>query len=57
MTSMINSNKVAFFLIVLVLVSLLLVLALSLVPHGSGLASFDPSTLRYCSLSGSVCTG
>ena len=57
MTSIINNNKVAFFLLILVLVGLLTVLAFAVVTHGAGLELIDTSTLRYCSLSGSVCTG
>lgn len=57
MSSIINNNKVAFFLLVLVLVGLLTVLAFAAVTHGPGLELVGISTLRYCSLSGSVCTG
>ncbi len=57
MISIINNNKVAFFLLVLVLVGLLTVLAFAIITQGTSLASVDPSIMRYCSLSGSVCTG
>lgn len=57
MASIINNNKVAFFLLALVLVGLLTVLAFAVVTHGAGLELTGISTLRYCSLSGSVCTG
>jgi hypothetical protein len=57
MISLINDNKVAFFLLVLVIVSLLTVLAFALVTHGAALELIDTSTMRYCASSGGVCTG
>lgn len=57
MTSLIHSNKVAFFLLVLVIVSLLTILAFAVVTHGAGLELLDTSTMRYCASSGGVCTG
>jgi hypothetical protein len=57
MASTINNNKVAFFLLVLVLIGLLAVLIFSALPHGIGLEFVDTFTLRYCASSGGVCTG
>ena len=59
MTSVINSNKIAFFLLVLVIVGLLTVLAFAFVANAGGL-DLDIagiSTMRYCVSSGGVCTG
>ena len=57
MTLLLNNDKLAFFLLVLVIVGLLTVLALSVITQGAGLELIDTSTMRYCSLSGGVCTG
>lgn len=57
MTSIINNNKVAFFLLVVVLVSLLAVLAFAVATHGAGFELAGASTMRYCVSSGGVCTG
>lgn len=57
MTSLIHSNKVAFFLIVLVIVSLLIILAFAVVINGAGQELLDASMMRYCESSGGVCTG
>jgi hypothetical protein len=57
MTSLIQSNKVAFFLLVLVIVSLLTVLAFAIVTNGASLELLDASMMRYCEGSGAVCTG
>jgi hypothetical protein len=57
MTSLTHSNKVAFFLLVLVIVSLLTLLAFAVVAHGASLEFLDTSLMRYCESSGGVCTG
>ncbi len=57
MMSIIINNRIAFFLLVLVLVGLLTVLALSFIAQNTSLALIDPSIMRYCASSGSVCTG
>lgn len=58
MTSVINNNKVAFFLLVLAIVGLLTILAFAVVAHVGGFQiAGDPEILRYCVSSGSVCTG
>jgi hypothetical protein len=58
MTSVINNNKVAFFLLVLAIVGLLTILAFAVVAQtGSLEIASDPSILRYCVSSGGVCTG
>jgi len=56
MTSLINDNKVAFFLLAVVIVALLTILVFSIVTHGNSYA-FDITTMRYCASSGGVCTG
>lgn len=58
MTSVINNNKVAFFLLVLAVVGLLVMLTFAVSAHVGGLEiANDPSILRYCVSSGGVCTG
>lgn len=58
MISIINSNKVAFFLLVLAVVGLLTILAFALVSNVNGFEiANDPTILRYCVSSGGVCTG
>ena len=57
MMPLINTNKIAFYLVVLVIVSLLVVLVFSVVAQGAGLEFFDASMMRYCESSGGVCTG
>lgn len=58
MISIINSNKVAFFLLVLAVVGLLTILAFALVNNVNGFEiANDPTILRYCVSSGGVCTG
>lgn len=57
MISLINGNKAAFFLLILVIVGLLTVLAFAVVTHGAGFEFVDASVMRYCESSGGVCTG
>jgi hypothetical protein len=57
MTSLINNNKVAFFLLALALIGLLTVLTFALVANAGGLELAGISSMRYCVGSGSVCTG
>ena len=58
MTSLINNNKVAFFLLVLAIVGLLTILAFAIVANANGFQlAGDPEILRYCVSSGGVCTG
>ena len=57
MMTIINNNRIAFFLLVFVLVGLLTVLAFAVITQGTSLAFIDPKTMRYCVSSGSVCTG
>lgn len=57
MTSVIYNNKVAFFLLALVLLGLLTVLAFAFVANAGGLELAGASTMRYCVGSGGVCTG
>ena len=57
MMTIINNNRIAFFLLVFVLVGLLTVLAFAVITQGTSLAFIDPTTMRYCVSSGSVCTG
>lgn len=58
MNSVITNNKVAFLLLVLVVVGLLAILAFAMMANvgGFNIAS-DPEILRYCVSSGGVCTG
>lgn len=58
MTSVINNNRVAFFLLVLAVVGLLTVVAFAVVASAGGFQiAGDPEILRYCVSSGGVCTG
>ena len=57
MASVINNNKVAFFLLALVLLGLLTVLAFAFVTNVGGFELAGASTFRYCVSSGGVCTG
>lgn len=57
MTSVINNNKVAFFLLVLAVVGLLTILAFAFVSNAGGLELASDSLFRYCVSSGGVCTG
>lgn len=58
MTSVINNNKIAFFLLVLAVVGLLTILTFAIMANGAGFQiAGDPEILRYCVSSGGVCTG
>ena len=57
MTSVISNNKIAFFLLALVLIGLLSVLVFAFVANTGGLDIAGISTMRHCVSSGSVCTG
>ena len=55
--SVINSNKVAFLILALVLVALVTFLVFSVTMQSGGLEIAGISTMRYCVTSGGVCTG
>ena len=55
--SVINSNKVAFFILALVLVALVTFLVFAVTMQSGGLEIAGISTMRYCVTSGGVCTG
>ena len=55
--SVINSNKVAFLILALVLVALVTFLVFAVTMQSGGLEIAGISTMRYCVSSGSVCTG
>ncbi|MCB8948906.1 MAG: hypothetical protein H6653_12910 [Ardenticatenaceae bacterium] len=55
--SVINSNKVAFLILALVLVALVTFLVFAVTMQSGGLEIAGISTMRYCVTSGGVCTG
>ena len=57
MISVISTNKVALFIIFLVVLSVIALLAFAIVSNGGDLELAGTSTFRYCVGSGSVCTG
>ncbi|MBK7896924.1 MAG: hypothetical protein WAS33_30090 [Candidatus Promineifilaceae bacterium] len=57
MNAVINNNKVAFVILLVVVLALLSIVALSIVSQMGGLEIAGASTLRYCVGSGGVCTG
>lgn len=57
MSSLINNNKAAFFLLALVLIGLLTVLAFAFVANVGGLELAGASAMRYCVGSTGACTG
>lgn len=57
MISVIEQNKLAFVILALVVLSLLIAVAFSIVSQVGGLEIAEASTLRYCVSSGGVCTG
>jgi len=57
MSSLINNNKAAFFLLALVLIGLLTVLAFAFVANVGGLELAGASMMRYCNGSTAACTG
>lgn len=55
--SVISSNKVAFLILALVLITLVTFLMLAAVSQAGGIEVAGVSTMRYCVSSGGVCTG